>query len=157
MLRKLGCPSLLVALLLVFAIQLANAQTVDMGRHARPRITRNIDESDRVALKGNTHPEARLGNDRGKVRDDFPMQHMLLQLRRSPEQEEAVQKFIDALHDPLSPEYHNWLTADEFGDRFGVSEQDLDLVTRWLRSQGFKVHVVYQAAWSSIFPALLSR
>jgi hypothetical protein len=134
----------LVLLSLVFAIQLANAQTVDMGRHARPRITRNIDESDLVTLKGNTHPEARQEqNDRGKVNDDFPMRHMLLQLRRSPEQEEAVQKFIDALHDPNSPDFHNWISADEFGDRFGVAEEDLEKVTHWLRSNGFKINVVY--------------
>src|SRR5215469_16648815 len=113
MLRKLGHPSLLVALVLVFAIQLAHAQSVDTGRHSRPRINRNIDEGELVTLQGNTHREARKENDRGKVEDGFPMEHMQLQLQRSPEQEEAVQKFIDALHNPNSSEFHNWLTAAE--------------------------------------------
>src|SRR5215471_10527128 len=109
MFRKLGPPSLFAALALVFAIQLAHAQSVDVGRHSHPRITRNIDERKLVTLRGNTHPDARKENDRGKVEDGFPMQHMLIQLRRSAEQEEAVQKFIDALQNPNSPEFHRWL------------------------------------------------
>ena len=143
MLRKLGYLSFLVALVLFFASQSAQAQTVEMGRHARPRITGNINESDVVTLKGTTHPEARQEHDRGKVKDDFQMHHLLLQLRRSPEQEEAVQKLIDALHDPDSPEYHRWLSADEFGDRFGIADEDMDKVEHWLRSHGLKVNLVY--------------
>jgi regulation of enolase protein 1 (concanavalin A-like superfamily) len=143
MFRKLGYPSLLVALVWIFAVQFAQAQTADTGRRARPRISRDIDESDSVILSGNTHPDARQENDRGKVKDDLPMQHLLLQLRRSSEQEEAVQKFIDALHNPDSPQFHNWISAEEFGDRFGVADEDVDKVERWLKSQGLKVNMVY--------------
>ncbi|HKW26875.1 MAG TPA: protease pro-enzyme activation domain-containing protein [Terriglobales bacterium] len=143
MMRKLGYPSLLAALVFVFAIPVAQAQSVDIGRHSRPRITHGVDERDLVTLKGNTHREANDDNDRGEVDDDFPMRHMLLQLHRSPAQERHVQKFIDELHDPDSPDFHKWLTADEFGDKFGVSQHDLDTVTRWLRSYGFRINVVY--------------
>src|SRR5215472_3146696 len=143
MFRTLGRLSLLVALASVLGASLVRAQSVEVGRHSRPRITANIDEQERITLRGNTHPEARQENDRGKAKDDLPMQHLLLQLRRSPEQEKAVQKFIDALHDAGSPEFHKWLTADEFGDRFGVADQDLEAVTHWLRSHGFKINVVY--------------
>ena len=145
MFRKLGLPSLLVALALVYATQLVHAQSIDTdtGRHSRPRITRNIDEGERVTLAGNTHRDARVENDRGKVHDAFPMEHLLLQLRRSPEQEKAVQKFMEDLHNPNSPDFQKWLSADEFGDRFGVSDLDLDTLTRWLKSNGFRINVVY--------------
>jgi hypothetical protein len=59
MFRRLGHPSLLVALVLVYPTQLVHAQSVETGRHSRPRITRNIDEGERVTLTGNTHRDAR--------------------------------------------------------------------------------------------------
>src|SRR5258708_38492057 len=98
---------------------------------------------DRVTLQGNTHPEARLANDRGAVANDFPLEHMLLQLKRSPEQEQALQQFIDELQKKGSPNFHHWLTAQEFGERFGLTKPDLDAVTGWLESRGFRVKVVY--------------
>src|SRR5713226_5673420 len=116
---------------------------IETGVHARPRVTQSVDETNRVALAGNTHPEARSANDRGAVANDFPMEHMLLQLKRSPEQEQAVQQFIDELQVKSSPNFHHWVTAQEFGERFGLAQPDLDAVTGWLESHGFRVNVVY--------------
>ena len=82
-------------------------------------------------------------NDRGAVADDFQMEHMLLQLQRPPEQEQALKQFIDQLHDPGSPNFHQWLTAQEFGERFGLAQEDLNAITTWLQSHGFQVNVVY--------------
>jgi len=96
-----------------------------------------------VALAGNVRPEAAPHNDRGRVADSLPMQHMLLLLRRSSEQEAALQQFIEGLQTKGSPNFHRWLTAQEFGARYGAAPSDLDAVTAWLRSQGFQVNVVY--------------
>src|SRR5229473_4907675 len=141
MVRKFGSFSLVV-----FAVLLAeptvNAQ-VESGLHARPRITESINEMDRLTLQGNTRPEARLANDRGPVANDFAMEHMLLQLKRAPEQEVALQQFLDELHTKDSPNFHHWLTAQEFGERFGLAKSDLDTVTAWLESHGLRVNVVY--------------
>src|SRR5438445_9801684 len=142
MFRKLGF-AFLSMLALVYAVSPAHAQTVEMGRHSPPRITQNIDEGNLVRLTGNTRREAKAENDRGAVADDFRVEHMLLQLYRSLEQEQALQQFIEELHDPNSPNFHKWLTAQEFGGRFGVSQQDLDTLARWLESHGFQVNVVY--------------
>src|SRR6266436_5551770 len=141
MVRKWGSFSLVV-LGILFAASTVRAQ-VESGLRARPRITQSINEMDRVALPGNTHPEARLANDRGVVAKNFPMEHMLLQLKRSPEQEKALQQFIDELHTKGLPNFHHWLTAQEFGERFGLAKPDLDAITAWLQSHGFRVNVVY--------------
>src|SRR6266481_9107695 len=141
MLRKLGSFSLVV-LGVLMAAPAVQAQ-VESGVQARPRITQSIDETNRVALAGNTHPEARAANDRGAVANNFAMEHILLQLKRSPEQEQAVQQFIDGLNTKGSPNFHQWLTAQEFGERFGLAKPDLEAVTSWLESQGFRVNVVY--------------
>ncbi len=141
MFRKLGFFSVVVLSVLIAAPS-ADAQ-VETGTHARPRITQSIDETNRVALEGNTHPEARAANDRGAVANGFALEHMLLQLKRSPEQEEALQQFIDDLHTKGSPNFHHWLTAQEFGERFGMAKPDLDAVSGWLETHGFKVNVIY--------------
>src|SRR5712664_876198 len=140
MLRKLGSFSLVVLGVLI-AAPAVQAQ-VESGVQARPRITQSINDTNRVALAGNTHPEARPANDRGAVANNFAMDHMLLQLKRSPEQELALQQFLDELHTKGSPNFQHWLTAEEFGDRFGLATPDLDAVTRWLQSHGFRVNVV---------------
>ncbi len=106
-------------------------------------ITQNVDESKLVTLGGNTRPEATARYDRGLVADDLSMDHMLLLLKRSPEQERELEKFIDELHDKSSPQFHRWLTAQEFGDRFGVANQDRETIKNWLQSHGFKVNVDY--------------
>src|SRR6266404_1341861 len=141
MLRKFGSFSLVVLAALIAAPPL-NAQ-VESGLHARPRVTHSINEMDRIVLSGNTRPEARLANDRGPVANDFALEHMQLQLKRSPEQELALQQFIDELHTKGSPNFHHWLTAQEFGERFGLAKPDLDALTRWLESHGLSVNVVY--------------
>ncbi len=120
----------------------ANAQ-VESGVRSRPRIVAPIDETVRASLAGNVHPEARPANDRGRVADALPMEHVLLQLKRSPEQEKALEEFVNQLQTPGSPNFHHWLTAQEFGERFGLAQPDLDMVTAWLRSHGFQVNVVY--------------
>ena len=107
-------------------------------------ITQSVDESKLVTLTGNTRPEARAEYDRGLVANNLPMEHMLLQLKRSPEQERELRQLIDELTDSSSPNFHQWLSAKEFGERFGLAAQDLDAVTRWLQSHGFKVNVVYE-------------
>ncbi|MGB8013356.1 MAG: protease pro-enzyme activation domain-containing protein [Terriglobales bacterium] len=107
-------------------------------------ITQNVDESKLVALAGNTRPEANPKYDRGRVADGFPMEHMMLQLKRSPEQERELRKLIEDLTDSSSPNFHQWLSAKEFGERFGLAQPDLDTITHWLESHGLKVNVVYE-------------
>jgi len=107
---------------------------------ARARITAQIDERVLVTLDGNTHRAARdSANDRGAVAADFSMPHMLLQLKRSPEQEAALQKAMDQMQTPGSASYHSWLSEQEFDEQFGVSASDVAKVTAWLAGHGFTI------------------
>ncbi len=67
------------------------------------------------------------------------MDRMLLVLKRSPEQSSALQALLDAQQDKSSINYHQWLTPDQFGQRFGASDQDIQTVVSWLGSHGFQV------------------
>ena len=102
-----------------------------------------VDENRLVTLAGNTRPEVTPENDQGAVSDDLPLDHMMLQLKRSPEQEKEVERFIDELHDPNSPNFHQWLSARAFGERFGLAVSDIRKITDWLESHGFTVNAVY--------------
>ncbi len=106
-------------------------------------LTAAINENALITLAGNTRPEATAANDRGAVADGFAMEHMMLQLRRSPEQEQAFEKYLDELEDRKSPNYHHWLTAQQVGERYGLAEQDLATITNWLKSHGLTVNRVY--------------
>src|SRR5437667_8021 len=144
MLRKLGFASFAAAFLsIAFGLLTAHAQTIQSGRHTRVLITQKIDEGKLVTLRGNTRPEANAANDRGVVPGNLPMEHMLLQLQRPPELETALAQFIDELHNPASPNFHKWLTAQQFGENFGLAQQDLDAIARWLASHGLTVNAVY--------------
>ncbi|MGB6875593.1 MAG: kelch repeat-containing protein [Candidatus Acidiferrales bacterium] len=109
----------------------------------RRLITQSIDESKLVTLAGNTRPEATAANDRGRVTDTMPMEHMLLQLRRPPELESALDNLIGQIHDSNSESFHNWITAPEFGKKFGLAQEDIEQITKWLQSHGFQINVVY--------------
>src|SRR5208282_6792869 len=91
----------------------ASAQTSSVA----PRITQAIDESNLVTLKGNTHPMARAQFDQGRVSDDQPLERMLLVLQRSAVQESALHSLLDQQQDKTSPNYHKWLTPEQFGER----------------------------------------
>jgi subtilase family serine protease len=112
---------------------------------AASRIMETIDETKLVRLVGQTHPLALPRFDQGAVPDSFSMQHMFLQLRRSPEQEETLERSIEDLQDPHSSRYHQWLTADELGEKFGPAQQDIDAVVLWLSSHGLQVNGVYKS------------
>ena len=95
-----------------------------------------------VSLPGQVHPWARAAFDRGVAPENLSGR-MLLVLKRSQEQESALQALIASQQDPNSPNYHKWLTPEDFGKRFGVADSDVQTVTSYLSSQGMSVGQVH--------------
>jgi hypothetical protein len=106
------------------------------------RITQPVDLQNLVTLQGNTHPLARPEFDQGAAPDSLPTERILLVLQRSPEQETALRKLLDEQQIKSSPNYHMWLTPEQFGEQFGPADADIQAVTGWLTSQGFQVNRV---------------
>jgi subtilase family serine protease len=119
------------------------AQSSGVAPRARVLITQPIDPGKLHTLAGNTPGEANAENDRGMVADTFPMDHMLFQLRRSPEREQALQALMARQQDSSSPDFHKWLTAEEFGRSYGPALEDIETISRWLHAGGFTVNGVY--------------
>lgn len=134
----MGTASKVLGLIFCFAAIASFAQEVS----PRPLITEPVIESQLVTLKGNTHPSARPQFDVGAAPPDLPLNRMLLVLKRSPEQDHALRTLLDMQQDKASPHYHKWLTPNEFGTRFGPTDQDIQTVTGWLQSHGFEVNRV---------------
>jgi len=123
----------------VAAVLLVGVCAVTLNAQVSPRITRRVDNATLVRLGNSTHPAVALSRDLGRVAPDLALDRMLLQLHSSPDQEAALQQLLAEQQDPLSLRYHDWLTPQQFGEQFGVAQQDLDAITAWLQSQGFRV------------------
>jgi len=109
------------------------------------RIVRPVNNATTVRLQGTMHPRVLGGVDRGPVAATMPLERMTLVFSRTPEQQAALEQLLAEQQDPNSVNYHKWLTPEEFGDRFGLSQADLDVVSAWLKAQGFQVEEVARA------------
>jgi subtilase family serine protease len=141
--KKFGVALTVAALALAFGSRYFTRTLQAQAGPGRLLITEPIDETRLVRLAGNTRLEATPTNDRGRVPDSFPLDHMLLQLKRAPELERAFDQEIESLTDKSSPNFRHWITAQEQGERFGLAQGDLDSITGWLGSHGFAVNYVY--------------
>lgn len=106
---------------------------------SHPQIRQTVDEAQVTVLKGNTHPLARPEFDLGTAPATLPMERMLLVLKRSDAQEAGLEQLMDDQQNKNSPNYHNWLTPEQFGEQFGPTDEDLQIITTWLQSHGFQV------------------
>ena len=113
--------------------------TQGQANNAVSRITAAIDEARLTTLDGNTHPLARPQFDRGSAPASLQMERMLLVLTRSPQQEAALETLLEQQQDASSPNFHRWLTPQQFGQQFGPSDQDIQTITSWLQSHEFQV------------------
>jgi uncharacterized protein (TIGR03437 family) len=105
---------------------------------AADRITTPIDNSRRVVLKGHVRPDVQPANDRGLADADMEVGYATLLLKLDP----SIEAFLAGQQTPGSPNYRRWLTPEQFGDRFGLTANDMGKVVEWLESQGLKVNDV---------------
>jgi len=122
--------------------ELAIEPNLSSSPNSNPTLSQ-IDRSPRFRLDGNIRPEATPEHDLGPVEDSFPIEHVFLQLRRSGARQEALDLYAREVNEKGSPNYHRWLTPQQFGLRFGVDAQNLGLVTSWLEMYGLRVNSVY--------------
>jgi len=103
------------------------------------RIAVRVDNSRRVFLKGHVHPKTSLGTDQGRLGSATEITHLSINFKLSAAQTSDLNQLLADQQNPASPRYHRWLTPEEYGTRFGVSDADLAQVTSWLQGQGFNV------------------
>jgi len=122
------------------------AAQVQQAELANPaRITQPVDDTILTTLKGNVHPLAKPQFDKGPANASLPADRMQLVLKRSSGQEIALRQFLGSLQNPNSAQYRKWLTPEQFGAQYGVSDTDIQTISTWLISQGFKINKVNKA------------
>jgi subtilase family serine protease len=127
--------------IVVLVALLAGAVTI-AATPAAARLQRVVNNNDTLVMPGHVHPLARPEFDVGATDPSLPMEKMILTLRRSPEKQARLDQLLGELHNPTSPNFHRWLTPEEFGRQFGPDPEDIAVVTDWLGSQGFVVEEV---------------
>jgi trimeric autotransporter adhesin len=139
-----GCAGGVFAVLLMIAVgRPAFAQQASTVNQAR--VTQVVDDSVLTTLKGNVHPLAKAKYDEGPANPSLSAERMQLVLQRSPGQEIALRQFLGSLQDTNSGRYRKWLTPAQFGAQYGVSDADIQTVSTWLESEGFRVDKINKA------------
>jgi subtilase family serine protease len=108
-----------------------------------PRVTQTTDARRLTTL---AHSHAAFVDHTTAVKDpagSVRLSHLQLILKPSSQRQAAREAMIASQHNPQSAQFHQWLTPQQFGARFGVLDGDIAAVTAWLASQGFTVNQVY--------------
>lgn len=103
------------------------------------RIASEVNAAEMTVIKGSQHPLANPQFDAGRVPADTRLNGISIHFNRSAAQEAELDALIAAQQDPASPQYHKWLTPDQFAARFGMAQADLAKVQTWLEQQGFSI------------------
>jgi len=114
-----------------------SAMAVPGGDQKAVRLSGHISPAVQTALQN--------GGDLGRIDKSLPMEHLVLLLKRSPANETAFEKAIADQQDQKSPRYHQWMTADEIGKNYGVSEEEEARVRNWLMDNGFRTESIDSA------------
>ena len=139
---RLAVACLSSALGLSVGVQFAAAQTAARLAHPTVRVTEKVDRGVTSTLRG-THPGALAGAAvGGRLSPGTRLQHMILVLKPSDDQETALRSLLDAQQDKGSASFHQWLTPDTFNAGYGVASADIAKVSAWLTDSGNSVESV---------------
>ena len=112
------------------------------------RITRPVDASRTVFAPGRVHHLAQAQFDQGAVDPKKQLNYMVLLMKPSPAQQADLDALLMDQQNPSSKNFHQWLTPEQFGSRFGLNSSDQSKVVAWLTAQGFSVdHVARSNNW----------
>ena len=93
----------------------------------------------RVVLAGNVHPAVLTATPLGRTDPKLPMERMILAFRLKPETRARLDRLLADLQNPACPNYHQWLTPEQFAGSFGPAPAERARVRDWLTGQGFTI------------------
>jgi len=126
-------------LAIVLALIFLFTASADTQPSSRDRILGPVDTAQTAAVRGTAHPLARPQSDQGRTDTTQRLTGVSLVFRLSPAQQAELNQLLLDQQDPASPNYHKWITPDQYAARFGMTQNDLAKVTSWAQSQGLTV------------------
>jgi len=130
----------ILAAICVFGLTMP-ANTLLAQDRVKDRILEAVDASRVTTISGNVHPMARAEFDQGRVDPSMGIR-LTMTFKMTEAQDADLNALLAAQQDRGSPDYHRWLTPEQFGSRFGLSQTDIQKVRAWLESAGFRVEGV---------------
>src|SRR5262245_41035304 len=106
-----------------------------------------------TAIAGNRIDEATELGASAPMAPDRPVRIKITMALRNKEE---LDKLLQAQQNPSSPSYHQWLTPDEFNDRFGPTADDLAKIEGWLTKGGFNVESASMSSRTGVATATAS-
>ena len=104
---------------------------------APDRISGALTSGQTVPLRGNVHHLAQPQFDQGPVDPAMRLGTITLTTVPTPAQQKAINQLLAQQQDRKSSNYHKWLTPEQYADRFGLSQNDMQQMASWLKSKGF--------------------
>jgi subtilase family serine protease len=92
-----------------------------------------------VVLRGSRTPRVDKLSSDGPVADTMRIRGITFRFRPTPRQQSELEQLLGDQQNPASPHFHEWLTPEEYADRFGLGSEDLGKVADWITSQGFQI------------------
>lgn len=80
-----------------------------------------------------------IGSGHAQTQASPTLERILLLLKPSDAQAKSLDTLLEAQQTPGNPQFHAWLSASQFADRFSVSAASAASVQSWLTNQGFAV------------------
>ena len=102
-------------------------------------------------MSGHVHPKAKAENDIGPIDASETLPPITLIFRQTPQQQADLDRLLTAQQDPSSPDYHRWLSPEQYADRFGASPDDIAKITSWLEQHNLHVTAVGRGRTSIAF------
>ncbi len=90
---------------------------------------------------GAVHPLTRTAGYLGSLPED---QTLAMTISFQPNRGDEISALLAALYNPASPNFHKWLSPEQWADRFGRSTAEVAQAAAWLRSSGFTVNKVWE-------------
>src|SRR5262249_43244716 len=100
------------------------------------RLLAPIDPNRTMVLKGSATMPAEPHLDAGLADPALRMTGITVMMNQTAAQHAELEQLLEEQRDPDSSNYQNWLTPEQFADRFGLSRADMDKVVAWLESSG---------------------
>jgi subtilase family serine protease len=110
-----------------------------LSRAAVPDRITAVNGSSRATLQGTVSGRVKLAMDLGVAQQGTKLESLSLRFSLTSAQQADLTQLLAAQLNPSSPSYHQWLSPEQYGARFGLSSGDLAKVSSWLTSQGFAI------------------
>ena len=108
-----------------------------MGQESR--IPGQIESDHRVIVLNSIHPKVQAALDQGAREGAEKIGYATLVLQPSATQQAELETLLEQLNNRTSAHFRQWLTPEQFGDRFGLNTADYAKAATWLESHGLHI------------------